>query len=392
MKAILKPAPEPGLAMGEVPRPEITPNDVLIKVRLAGICGTDVHIHKWDDWAQGRIKPPVVLGHEFVGEIVEAGRLVSDLKAGTLVTAEGHFGCGVCTLCRTGQAHVCRDTRILGVDTNGAFAEFVRVPATNVWPIEPGIPIEWAAVHDPLGNAFHAVLTAGVSGKSVLVTGCGPIGLFSIGIARAAGAARVFASEVDTKRREMAKREGADHVIDPRRENLEEIVRDETRGDGVHVVLEMSGNPDAIRQGLQVARNSGRVHLFGIPEDPLELDLARLVIFKGLTIYGVTGRLMYETWYEMRNFLISGRYDPTGVITHRVPFAKFEEGFAAAAAGHSGKVILDVSGDNGAGPGGPGSKGAGGGAAGRRGGSEGLRGTIKPGGSVPGDDRPGESR
>lgn len=382
MQAIMKRSPAPGLSMGEVAKPEITQNEVLVKVRLAGICGTDVHIHKWDDWARGRIKPPVVLGHEFVGEVAESGRLVTDLKPGTLVTAEGHIGCGTCTLCRTGQAHVCRDTRILGVDTDGAFAEFVRVPATNVWPIEPGIPIEWAAIHDPLGNAFHAVLTADVAGKSVLVTGCGPIGLFSVGIARSAGAARVFASEVDSQRREMAAREGADHVIDPRRENLEEIVRDETRGDGVHVVLEMSGNPEAIRQGLQVARNSGRVHLFGIPEDPLALDLARLVIFKGLTIYGVTGRLMYETWYEMRNFLISGRYSPAGVITHRVPFAKFEEAFAAAAAGHSGKVILDVSGDNGSGSGaGPGGRGG-----------EGVRGTNKPGGSTPGDDRPGEYR
>jgi threonine 3-dehydrogenase len=256
-----------------------------------------------------------------------------------------------------------------------------------VWPIEPGIPIEWAAIHDPLGNAFHAVLTADVAGKSVLVTGCGPIGLFSIGIARAAGAARVFASEVDPQRREMARREGADQVIDPRRENLEEIVRDETRGDGVHVVLEMSGNADAVRQGLQVARNSGRVQLFGIPEDPIPLDLAKLVIFKGLTIYGVTGRLMYETWYEMRNFLINGRYDPSGVITHRVPFARFEEAIAAAAAGHSGKVILDISGNNGPGPGG-----GSGGKRGKGGNAEGLRGTIKPGGSVPGDDRPGEYR
>jgi threonine 3-dehydrogenase len=352
MKAVMKRGPEPGLVMGEVPRPEIAPNEVLVQVRLAGICGTDVHIHKWDDWARGRIKPPVVLGHEFVGEVAESGRLVSGLKPGTLVTAEGHMGCGICTLCRTGHAHVCRDTRILGVDTDGAFAEYVRVPATNVWPIEPEIPIEWAAIHDPLGNAFHAVLTADVAGKSVLVTGCGPIGLFSIGIARAAGAARVFASEIDPKRREMARREGADRVIDPRSENFEEIIRDETRGDGVHVVLEMSGNPSAIRQGLEVVRNSGRVQWFGIPEDPFPLDIAQLVIFKGLTIYGVTGRLMYETWYEMRNFLISGRYSPSGVVTHRVPLARFEEAFAAAAAGHSGKVILDISGNNGAGPGG----------------------------------------
>jgi threonine 3-dehydrogenase len=368
MRAIMKKSREPGLAMGEVPRPEIAPNEVLVKVRLAGICGTDVHIHKWDDWAQGRIHPPLVLGHEFVGEVVESGRLAGGFKPGTLVTAEGHIGCGICTLCRTGHSHVCRDTRILGVDTDGAFAEFVRVPATNVWPIEPGIPIEWAAIMDPLGNAFHAVLTADVAGKSVLVTGCGPIGLFSIGIARAAGAARVFASEVDPRRREMARREGADRVIDPRTEDFEQIIRDETRGDGVHVVLEMSGNAEAIGQGLQVVRNSGRVQWFGIPGDPILLDIAQSVIFKGLTIYGVTGRLMYETWYEMRNFLISGRYDPSGVITHRVPFARFEEAFAAAAAGHSGKVILDVSGNNGSGPGGG------------------------PDGSLPGDDRPGEYR
>jgi threonine 3-dehydrogenase len=345
MRAILKKKPGPGLVLEEVPRPEISADDVLVRVRMAGICGTDVHIHRWNEWARGRIRPPRVLGHEFVGEVVEIGKRVSGVKAGTLVTAEGHFSCGICTLCRTGNAHVCRDTRILGVDTDGAFSEYVRVPAANLWPIDEGIPLEWAAIHDPLGNAFHVVLTADVGGKTVLVTGCGPIGLFTVGVARAAGASRVFATEIDEQRRKMALSEGADRVIDPHNEDLEKIILDETRGEGVHVVLEMSGDADAIRQGLRVVRNSGRVQWLGIPRGPVSLEVDNHVIFKGLTIYGVTGRLMYETWYAMRSFLLGKRYDPSGVITDRVPMERFEDGFATAAAGHSGKVMLDISGN-----------------------------------------------
>ncbi len=344
MRAILKRAAEPGLVLEEVPRPEITADEVLVRVRMAGICGTDVHIHHWNDWAQGRIKTPRILGHEFVGEVVEIGKRVIGVTAGSLVTAEGHFSCGTCTLCRTGNAHVCPQTKILGVDTDGAFAEYVRVPATNLWPISEGIPLEWAAIHDPLGNAFHVVLTADVGGKTVLVTGCGPIGLFAIGVARAAGASRVFATEVDPERSKMALGEGADRVIDPRTEDVRKIIQDETRGEGVHVVLEMSGNPEALRQGLRVVRNGGRVQWLGLPENSVSLDLTRDVIFKGLTIYGVTGRLMYDTWYAMRSFLLGRRYDPSGVITNRVPLERFEEGFMTAAAGQSGKVIIDVSG------------------------------------------------
>jgi len=331
MRAILKKEPGPGFVLEEVPRPEISADDVLVRVRMAGICGTDVHIHRWNEWARGRIRLPRILGHEFVGEVAEVGERVSGVKAGALVTAEGHFSCGICTLCRTGHAHVCRETRILGIDTDGAFAEYVRVPAANVWPIDEGIPLEWAAIHDPLGNAFHVVLTADVGGKTVLVTGCGPIGLFAVGVARAAGASRVFATEIDAQR--------------PHNEDLEKIILDETRGEGVHVVLEMSGDADAIHQGLRVVRNSGRVQWLGIPRGPLSLEVDKHVIFKGLTIYGVTGRLMYKTWYAMRSFLLGKRYDPSGVITNRVPMARFEDGFATAAAGHSGKVIIDMSGN-----------------------------------------------
>lgn len=345
MRAILKRGSEPGLVLEEVSIPEISADDVLVRVRMAGICGTDVHISSWDEWARGRIRPPRVLGHEFVGEVVDTGKRVSGVKTGDLVTAEGHFSCGSCTLCRTGNAHVCPETRILGVDTDGAFAEYVRVPATNLWPIDEGIPLEWAAIHDPLGNAFHVVLTADVGGKTVLVTGCGPIGLFAIGVARAAGASRVFATEIDPQRRKMALAEGTDRVIDPRSEDLQKIILDETRGEGVHVVLEMSGNPEAIRQGLHVVRNGGRVQWLGLPQNSVPVEITKQVIFKGLTIYGVTGRLMYDTWYAMRSFLVGKQYDPSGVITNRVPLARFEEGFATAAAGHSGKVIIDISGN-----------------------------------------------
>lgn len=344
MKAILKPTAEPGLELARVDEPEIRPDEVLIQVRRAGICGTDLHIYDWDAWSRGRIEPPLVLGHEFMGEVVELGRLVDNVaKVGDRVSAEGHIVCGHCELCRTGNSHVCRRTRILGIDRPGAFAEHVAVPASNLVPIPESISDDHAAVFDPLGNAFHTVLHADPAGRAVAVIGCGPIGLFAVGIARAAGAARVIAVEPHPDRLSIAREMGADLLLDPASDDVEQAVSEATRGYGADIVCEMSGHPDGVRTAFRICRNAGHVQLLGLPRGAVELDLARDVIFKGLHVYGVIGRRMYDTWIEMRNFLAAGLLDIEPVITHRLPLERFEEGFAAMRSGEAAKVVLSIS-------------------------------------------------
>ena len=342
MRAILKSAPEPGLEMADVPEPSFRSDEVLIRVRRAGICGTDLHIHEWDEWSRGRIEPPLVLGHEFMGEVAEVGRLVENVAEGDRVSAEGHIVCGHCELCRTGNAHVCRSTRILGIDRDGAFAEYVAVPASNLVPIPDSISDDHAAVFDPLGNAFHTVLHAEVAGKVVAVIGCGPIGLFAVGIARAAGAGTVIAVEPHPDRLEIARRMGAHVALDPDEDDVEEAVEDVTRGYGADVVCEMSGHPDGVGTALRICRNAGHVQLLGLPEGAVEVNLARDVIFKGLHVYGVIGRRMYDTWIEMRNFLAAGLLDIDPVITHRLPLDRFEDGIGAMQSGEAAKVVLEV--------------------------------------------------
>lgn len=342
MRAIVKTGPHEGLEVREVERPEIRPDEVLIRVRRAGICGTDLHIYEWDHWSRGRIRPPLVLGHEFMGEVAEIGRLVQNVEVGDRVSAEGHLVCGHCEHCRTGDSHVCRDTQIIGVDRDGAFAEFVALPATNLIPIPDSISDDHAAVFDPLGNAFHTVLASDVSGKVVAVIGCGPIGLFAVGIARAAGAASVIAIEPAPDRLEIASQMGADRRLDPTRDDPVEAVSEWTRGYGADVVCEMSGHPEGIRTALRVCRNAGHVQLLGLPRDEVALDLAKDVIFKGLHLYGVVGRRMYDTWIRMRDFLAAGLLDIEPVITHRLPMEKFEDGIRAMASGEAAKVVLQV--------------------------------------------------
>lgn len=342
MRAIVKPERARGLVLREVPEPPFAPDEVRIRVRRAGICGTDLHIHHWDRWAQDRIRPPLVLGHEFVGVIADVGALVRGLQPGDVVSAEGHIVCGVCEYCRTGNAHVCRETRILGVDRDGAFADAVTVPATNVIPVPPEIPLDHAAIFDPLGNAFHTVLSADVAGKSVAVVGCGPIGLFAVAIARAAGAEKVIAIEPVAHRLEMAAALGAHVRLDPKTDDVESRVRDETQGYGADVVCEMSGHPDGVRSAFRIVRNAGRVQLLGLSKDPVTLDLGRDLIFKGVHVYGVIGRRMYDTWIQMRNFLRAGLVDISPVITHRLPLERFQEGLDAMEDGAAGKVILIV--------------------------------------------------
>ncbi|MGA2383319.1 MAG: L-threonine 3-dehydrogenase [Gemmatimonadales bacterium] len=342
MKAIVKAARGPGLVVRDVPKPVCGPSDVLIRVHHAGVCGTDLHIADWNPWAEGRVKPPVTLGHEFAGEIVEVGSEVhEDFKAGELVTAEGHIICGHCLQCRTGNGHVCQRTSIIGVDRNGAFAEYHAMPAGNVMRLD-GIPTEIGAIMDPMGNAFHTVLSTDVSGSVVLILGCGPIGCFAVGIAKAAGAAAVIAVDVNAKRLELARKMGATRALDPKTEDVDAAVRELSKGTGADLVCEMSGAPTALHSGFKLVRPGGRVHLLGIPDGEVPIDFANEIVFKGITIYGVIGRKMYETWHLMQRFLRSGQFDPRPVITHRFPLEQIDEAIAAIRCGDAGKVILDI--------------------------------------------------
>lgn len=340
MKALVKASAGPGFVLKDVPEPTIRDDEVLIRVRRAGVCGTDVHIYEWDAWAQGRVRPPIVVGHEFAGEVARVGSLVTDVREGDRVTAEGHIVDGRCLLCRTGNAHVCPYTRIIGVDRDGCFAEFIAMPATNVWHLDDTTSFDVGGIHDPMGNAFHTALTADIPGASILVTGCGPIGLFAIGICKAAGASRIIASDINETRLKLAKRMGAHDVVTPDRASS--IVREQTGALGVDVVLEMSGVPSAIHQAFELVRVGGRVQMLGIPAKPMEVNFASEVIFKGITIYGVVGRRMYDTWHQMTRFLRSGQFDPSPVITHRFPLAAYDQAIRAIKSGEAGKVIFEV--------------------------------------------------
>jgi threonine 3-dehydrogenase len=341
MQAIVKEKRAPGLTVKSVPKPSPGPGEVLIAVRHAGVCGTDLHIADWDPWAQGRIKPPVVVGHEFAGEIQGLGEGVSGLRVGQLVTAEGHIVCGHCLQCRTGNSHICKNTRIIGVDRNGAFAEYIVMPTTNVLTLS-GIPTEVGAIMDPMGNAFHTVLTAEIPGSTVFIVGCGPIGCFAVGIARAAGATKVIASDVNPKRLALAEKMGAHVILNAAKDDVVKAVIDETGGEGADVVCEMSGVPSALHQALAAVRLGGRVQLLGIPKGEVPINFATEIIFKGITLYGVIGRRMYQTWHQMRRYLIAGQFDPRPVITHKFPLANIDDALAAIRSGDAGKVILEI--------------------------------------------------
>jgi threonine 3-dehydrogenase len=341
MQAVVKDQRAPGLSVTTVPMPRAGAGEVLIAVRHAGVCGTDLHIADWDSWAQGRIHPPIVVGHEFAGEVVALGAGVTELSVGQLVTAEGHIVCGHCLQCRTGNGHICRNTRIIGVDRDGAFAQFIAMPATNVLPLD-GIPTEIGAIMDPMGNAFHTVLSADIPGSTVFVVGCGPIGCFAVGIARAAGAARVLASDVNPRRLALARTMGAHVLIDARQTDVVATIQAETGGEGADVVCEMSGVPSALHQAFRSVRMGGRVQLLGLPQGEVPVDFADEIIFKGITLHGVIGRKMYETWHQMRRFLSAGLLDPRPVITHRFPLTQIDQALAAIRSGDAGKVILEI--------------------------------------------------
>lgn len=340
MKAIVKDKAGPGLTLKQTPVPPIGPKDVLIKVRAASICGTDLHIFHWDPWAKGRLRPPLVVGHEMCGEVVQLGRDVNEVKLGDLISAESHVVCGLCDMCRTGQGHLCRNTQILGVDRDGCFAEYVSIPAINAWVDPPDMPPEIASLQENFGNAVHTAFTADVRAKKVLVTGCGPVGLMTIAVAKAIGARSIYATDVSDYRLKLALKMGADGAFNPLKTDVVQAVTDATEGEEVDILLEMSGAPSAFNQGFALLKPGGKVALLGLPGKPMTFDFDNLLIFKGLTVYGVVGRRLWETWYQARGLLRSEAVDLNPVVTHRFPLEKYEEAFKLMESGECGKVVL----------------------------------------------------
>jgi threonine 3-dehydrogenase len=340
MKALRKTQVGKGLRIESIQVPSIGPTDVLVRVKATSICGTDLHIYGWDRWSQGRIKPPVTLGHEFCGVVERAGEEVSAVRAGDFVSAEMHLNCGHCHQCRLGQAHICQNLRIIGIDIDGAFAEFVKIPATNIWKLDAAIPEHYGAILDPLGNAVHTVLAGAIAGQTVLVTGCGPIGLMSIAVAKACGSSTVFATETNEHRRKLAKEMGANFVMNPLTEDPVKKILEATGGTGVDVLLEMSGHPAAIQQGFKALRAGGRASLLGIPTENVPLDLVQDVIFKGATVQGIYGRRMYETWVQMTSLLKAGRVNLEPLFGERMELENFEAAFAKLQSGLAGKVLM----------------------------------------------------
>lgn len=340
MQVVRKSTAAAGSEICQVPIPTIGHTDVLVRVKVASVCGTDLHIYNWDSWAQRRIKPPLVPGHEFCGEVVAVGSEVTSVKEGDFVSAEMHVNCGKCLQCRTGEAHICQNVKIIGIDEDGAFAEFVKIPESNIWKLDPAIPEEYASILDPLGNAVHTVLAGEIAGKTVAITGCGPIGLFCIAVARAVGASTVFALEINEHRRKLASEMHADYVLDPTTQDVRGIIKEATGGQGVDVVLEMAGHPDAIRLGFDVVRSGGRVSLLGLTSKPVSLNFSEDIIFKGLTIQGINGRRMYQTWYQMTSLLKTGKLDLHPAITDRIPMTDFAKGMERLRTGEASKILL----------------------------------------------------
>ncbi|MDP7584865.1 MAG: L-threonine 3-dehydrogenase [Verrucomicrobiota bacterium] len=339
MKALVKKQSGEGLWLEDVPQPGVAANDVLIKVDRTGICGTDLHIYKWDDWASKTVLVPLVVGHEFVGEIVEIGEDVRDFRVGELVSGEGHVVCGHCRNCMAGRRHLCNDTSGIGVTRPGAFAEYIALPQTNVWVHKPGIDLDVASIFDPFGNATHSTLSFPVLGEDVLVTGAGPIGIMSAAIARHAGARHVVITDVNEYRLALAKRMGVTRTVNVAKEKLADVQKELGMDEGFDVGLEMSGNPNAFNDMLANMCHGGKIAMLGIPEKEMAIDW-NAVVFNMLTIKGIYGREMYETWYKM-TVMLEGGLDIAPVITHRFKFTDFQQGFETALSGESGKVILE---------------------------------------------------
>ena len=339
MKALIKKDRVPGLWLEDVAEPIMGASDVLIRVDRTGICGTDLHIYKWDDWAQRTIPVPMVIGHEFVGDVVAAGSSVTEFKRGDVVSGEGHITCGRCRHCKAGQRHMCSQTQGLGVNRPGAFAEYLALPASNVWKHDPNIDRDVAAIFDPFGNAVHTALSFPVLGEDVLITGAGPIGLMAVAIVRRACARYIVVTDVNPYRLELARKMGATLALDVRTQSVADAQKQLGMQEGFDIGLEMSGNPQAFRDMLANMAHGGRIAMLGIPEKEMAIDWHK-VVFNMLTIKGIYGREVFETWYKM-SVLIQTGLDITPVITHRLHYTEFLKGFEVMKSGNSGKVILD---------------------------------------------------
>lgn len=340
MQAIVKTHASAGMELREMPIPGIGPRDVLIKVRATSICGTDLHIFHWDPWSAGRIKPPIIAGHEFCGDVVEIGKDVTQVKVGDFVSAESHIIDGTCDLCRTGNGHICRNTSIIGVDRDGCFAEYIAMPMENVWVDPPGMPPEIAALMENFGNAVHTALATPLVARKVLMTGCGPVGLMTILVALAAGARSIYVTDKSQYRLDLAMKLGANLALNVQDHDVRDAVLKETDGEGVDVLLEMSGAPTAIRDGFDLLKKGGVAVMLGLPGKPFEFDLGNLMILKGITAYGIAGRRLWETWYEARGLIRSGAVNLAPIVTHRFKLAEFEQAFATMESGNSGKVVM----------------------------------------------------
>ncbi|MGI8587198.1 MAG: L-threonine 3-dehydrogenase [Chloroflexia bacterium] len=341
MRAVVKPEAAPGAVLARVPVPDIGPEDILVRVKAASMCGTDLHIYNWDQWAQSRFATtPMVFGHECCGDVVKVGPNVRDVAVGDFVSLESHISCGHCLQCRTCQAHICANVQILGVDRPGVYAEYVSVPAKVAWKNPPDLPVEVASIQEPFGNAVHTVFECDIPTKRVAVIGCGPIGLWAIAIAKASGASAIYAVDINPMRLQLAEELGATRAINSRESDPVAVVRSATGGEGVDVMLEMSGNPRAIAQGFEMLRFGGEVALLGLPSRPVELDLNNAIIFKGALVHGISGRRIWDTWFRTQSLILSGAVDPTHVITHRLDLADFDKAFAMMTSGEAGKVVL----------------------------------------------------
>lgn len=339
MKAIVKQTAGPGLELVDVRMPSMGVNDVLIRVLKTSICGTDVHIDGWDDWARKTIKPPMTIGHEFVGQVVDFGANVHDVRKGEIVSGEGHIVCGHCRNCRAGRRHLCRETVGVGVNRNGAFAEFISIPVTNVWHADPNIPLEILSCFDPLGNATHTALSFDVLGEDVLITGAGPIGCMAAAIVRYAGARHVVVTDLNPYRLEVARKMGATLAINPQEQDLTQVMQDLGMEEGFDVGLEMSGSAHALKGMIDAMCHGGKIALLGILPERVDLDWNK-VIFNMITLKGIYGREMYETWYKM-TVMIQAGLDISPVITHRIHYTDFKKGFELMKSGKSGKIVMD---------------------------------------------------
>lgn len=342
MKAVVKTKRSKGLVLSEIKTPDVGLRDVLIKVKFASICGTDVHIYDWSRWAQNRLKPPLTIGHEFVGNVVKIGKEVNQVKVGDRVSAESHLSCGYCYQCRNGSSEVCVNLNLLGVDCDGTFAEYLVLPEHVIWKNDPDIPDEWASIQEPFGNAIDTVMAEDVSAKTVLILGAGPIGLFAAGIARASGASLIIVSDPNDYRLAISKKMGAHIAVNPGKHDVTDIVFEATKNIGVNVVLEFSGNNRALNQGLKVVTPGGRISILGIYEKRVIIDLNKEVIFKKIRIYGITGRKVFSTWYETSRFLSTRLVDPGPIITHKFPLRDYGKGIKLMKEGKCGKVILEI--------------------------------------------------